>query len=211
MKYLPTRRRVLFSAGLVILFAAPRLLRAQAGAGAVAPIREFCDKLLDVMKAGQSAPFNTRFDMLAPVIDRVFDLTTILQNSVGASWGSLSPADQEALTAAFRQYTIASYVNSFDHYSGQRFEVLPDPQQVQPGQLIVRSRIIPQSGSPHELNYVMRSRGSTWKVVDVLADGSISQVARQRSDFRGLLASGGAPALAKRLQQKSADLSAGAK
>ena len=44
----------------------------------------------------------------------------------------------------------------------------------------------------------------------VLSDGSISQVAVQRSDFRGLIASGGAPALQAGLERKVANLSNGA-
>jgi len=41
----------------------------------------------------------------------------------------------------------------------------------------------------------MKRMPGEWKAVDVLADGSISRVAVQRSDFRSLLASGDAPAL----------------
>jgi phospholipid transport system substrate-binding protein len=43
--------------------------------------------------------------------------------------------------------------------------------------------------------------------VDVLADGAISRVAVQRSDFRQLIKQGGAAALAKSLESKSVDLS----
>ena len=43
--------------------------------------------------------------------------------------------------------------------------------------------------------------------MDVLMDGSISRVAVQRSDFRSLLSSGGAPALVAGLQHKVANLS----
>jgi phospholipid transport system substrate-binding protein len=44
---------------------------------------------------------------------------------------------------------------------------------------IVQTRIVP--ASDHRLDYVMRQVGETWKVVDVLADGSISRVVVQRS------------------------------
>ncbi len=55
----------------------------------------------------------------------------------------------------------------------------------------------------------MREGGAGWRVVDVLADGSISRVAVQRSDFRRLLTRGGAQALAKSLRTKSASLTNG--
>jgi len=44
----------------------------------------------------------------------------------------------------------------------------------------------------------------------VLMDGSISRVAVQRSDFRGLLGQGGAADLIASLQRKVSDLSGGA-
>jgi phospholipid transport system substrate-binding protein len=55
----------------------------------------------------------------------------------------------------------------------------------------------------------MRNGPAGWKVADVLADGSISRVAVQRSDFRHLLTSGGVPALMAGLQHKIASLSGG--
>jgi phospholipid transport system substrate-binding protein len=54
-----------------------------------------------------------------------------------------------------------------------------------------------------------RSDGG-WRATDVLADGSISRVAVQRSDFRTLLSRGGGSALLASLQKKVADLSDGA-
>jgi phospholipid transport system substrate-binding protein len=142
--------------------------------------------------------------------ERTFDLLAILQLSVGPSWASLAPDQQTALTTAFRRYTIAKYVNSFDNYTGQRFDIQPDTTPLPNGEQLAQTKIVPTSGESHELDYVMRQEGSAWKVVDVLADGSISSVAVQRSDFRRLVSRGGAPALIESLKQKTNDLSGGA-
>jgi phospholipid transport system substrate-binding protein len=177
-----------------------------AGGEVIAPIQGLYDSLLTVMKAGPKAPFAARYDALAPAVDRALDMATILQVSVGPAWNDL-PADQrEALLAAFRRYTISSYVSSFDRYNGQRFAIEPDLRSVG-AQEIVQTRIIPPSGGPHQLDYVMRQDGADWKAVDVLAEGAISRVATQRSDFRALLAHGGGEALLASLTKKTADLS----
>ena len=148
--------------------------------------------------------------MLAPVIDRVFDLDAILRSSVGLSWSLLPPDQQDQLRSAFRRYTTASYVDSFDHLDGQCFTVEP---HLRPpagnGEQIVVTRITPRSGDSHEIDYVMRNTPSGWRAVDVLADGAISRVAVQRSDFRRLLSRGGALALANSLASKSLHLSDG--
>jgi phospholipid transport system substrate-binding protein len=202
-------RRMLLGATLLAAGGLPLTARAVDAAAVVAPVQQLCDGLLAVMHAGRTVAFEKRFDQLAPAVENAFDLETILQVSVGPFWAAL-PADQKSmLQVAFRRYTVASYVNSFDNYTGQRFEVSPQLRDLPNGQQEVTTRIVPRNGESHVLNYVMRQNPQGWRAVDVLLDGTISRVAVQRSDFRGLLSHGGAAALAKSLQQKTADLSAG--
>jgi phospholipid transport system substrate-binding protein len=161
------------------------------------------------MRAGRTTPFVQRFDALAPVVDRAFDLATVLKVSVGMRWDSMDPAAQARLAQMFRRFTIASYVANFDKYGGEQFQVLPGSRD-QGADRIVHTEIISGNGSRFRLDYVMRDDGGSWKVVDVLLDGSISRVAVQRSDFRKILAGGDAEALIDSLRRKITDLSNGA-
>jgi phospholipid transport system substrate-binding protein len=187
-----------------------RTARADVGeAGASAPIQRLDFALLAAMKAGRSTPFSQRYTALAPVIDQTFDLDAVLAASIGLGWTGM-PSDQKAqLVAAFRRYTVASYAANFDKYTGQTFQVAPSVRSVGNGDVVVATKIVATDGSSNKLDYVMRNTASGWKAVDVLADGSISRVAVQRSDFRHLLSSGGAPALMTGLQRKVANLSGG--
>jgi phospholipid transport system substrate-binding protein len=78
--------------------------------------------------------------MLASVIDRIFDLDAILRQSVGSSWASLSPSQQNMLRQAFCRYTVASYVNSFDRFNGQRFTVEPQTRQADENPIVAPRR-----------------------------------------------------------------------
>jgi phospholipid transport system substrate-binding protein len=202
------RRRVVLSVAASVLFGATLPAKAATDGTAVASIQRLVDGLVEIMKAGPGTPFQQRYATLAPVIDRTFDLAAILQESVGSSWATLPPQQQAMLTDAFRRYTVSSYVNSFDDFNGQRFAINPETRAVGSEQ-VVETKVIPRKGESHELDYVMRQSSSGWRVVDVLADGSISRVAVQRSDFRRVLSRGGAQALAESLRTKSADLSDG--
>jgi phospholipid transport system substrate-binding protein len=202
------RRRGMIAMAACLFAGAALPAGAADGQAAIAPVQELIDGLVRIMKAGPSTPFQERFGMLGPVIDRTLDLPAILQESVGSSWATLPPDQQNMLTDAFRRYTVASYVNSFDDYNGQHFDISPETRTVGSEQ-VVQTHVIPLQGDSHGLDYVMRHGSSGWRVVDVLADGSISRVAVQRSDFRRLLARGGAQALAESLRLKSADLSDG--
>ena len=62
-------------------------------------------------------------------------------------------------------------------------------------------------GTPTDVNYVVHQGPLGWQATDVLLDGTISQVAVQRSDFTAQLNQGGAPALIAGLKKKVATLS----
>jgi phospholipid transport system substrate-binding protein len=173
-----------------------------------APVERLQAGLTQVMRAGRAASFRQRYDKLAPVIAGTFDLQAILRQVIGVRWTSLSPDQQAALEDAFQRYTIASYVAAFDDFSGQRFEILPGVSAVG-NDRIVQTRITGLSGQPHTLAYVLRQTGGGWRIVDVLAEGSISRVAAQRSEVRSVLSDGGGTALLVSLRRKTAELSGG--
>ncbi len=205
-----TRRRLVFSsvAAATSLVAVPAAW-AQADAQLGQPIIELYAVLELAMRAGRAMSFTSRFDSLAPVIERVFDLEAILKASVGTRWDSFDQGTQERLSRAFRRFTIATYVANFDKYDGEKFVVLPGAREAG-NDRIVRTEIIVDPGDNIRLDYVMRNFGAAWRVVDVLIDGSISRVAVQRSDFRTILANGDAEALISSLHRKISDLSDGA-
>jgi len=169
-----------------------------------APIAALNETLEILMKQGRATPFPQRFQTLAPVIDRAFDIETVLRNSVGTHWTTLTDAQRAAVTTAFRRFTIASYVANYDHNSGVRFEISPPLRPLGEDQ-VLQTTVIPGSGTPIRIDYVMR--GSPWKVVDVLLDASISRVAVQRSDFRALINQSGMEGLIASLNRRVAELS----
>jgi phospholipid transport system substrate-binding protein len=198
--------------GMAVIAAAPlsrHALAETAPSDAISTIQRFNGALLAATKAGGQTDFNRRFQTLAPEVDQAFDLSAVLSVSVGPSWASFSPDQQSRLLVAFRRYTVASYVANFDGYAGQHFIVSPDTRSLGVDRVIVQSRIVKISGDATEVDYVMKQTPLGWKVVDVLAGGSISRVAVQRSDFRRIL-SNGAGALLASLQRKTSDLSGGA-
>jgi phospholipid transport system substrate-binding protein len=204
------RRRGLLTVAAALVALTARPAPAMETQAVVAPIQQLIDGLLRIMKAGNGTPFTQRFDMLAPVVDEAFDLNAILQESIGpGAWGLLPSDQKQMLAQAFRRYTVASYVNSFNGYNGEQFLVKSAPRPVAAGEQIVETTIVPVSGDGHELDYVMRQVPTGWRAVDILADGAVSRVAVQRSDFRRLLTRGGAQALADSLRSKSMDLSDG--
>jgi phospholipid transport system substrate-binding protein len=161
------------------------------------PIEQLDAGLLQVMKAGKSAPFKQRYDVLAPLVTRAVDLDTILEGGVGPGWASLPSAEQAALKAAFQRYSIATYVSHFDDFAGERFDLYAPAAGGNPvvpvkrfdlyapaagGNPVVPVKIVPGKlgDDTHVLRYAMRQTPDGWKAIDVTADSSISQVVAQQ-------------------------------
>ena len=88
------------------------------------PIEQLNAGLLKVMKAGKTLTFQQRYDLLAPAIIRAFNLKFIMESAAGDRWGSLSPAQQQALVETFQRYAVAMCASYFGDYAGERFELL---------------------------------------------------------------------------------------
>ena len=203
-----SRRAWLFGAALLAMAAASGVARADDPAAA-APIEALDQALLAAMKAGASAPFTERYNLIAPAVDGAFDLRGVLVASVGPRFSTLPAAQQSQLLDVFRKFTIASYASNFDGYAGQKLEVLPK-QRTAGADVIVATQIVPERDKPTEIDYVMRQTPQGWRAVDVLLDGSISQNAVKRSDFRSLITPTSAQRLIDSLKQKVSQLSGGA-
>lgn len=159
--------------------------------------------LLAMMRAGAGAGQAGRARIIAPVIDRAFDLPLMTRLSVGPAWNGFSAKDQADLTAAFRAMTIAQYARNFDSYAGERFVIAP---QVETRGLdkLVRTTLT-AAGDAEQLNYRLRQSGGQWKIIDVYYRTAISQLSTRRSDFAASIAAGGAPALIAHLKALAAN------
>ena len=196
--------------GLLVLLLAPAVVRpARAGAGPAAPVAALYAGLLGVMKQGRAVPFATRFAALAPVIAANFDLARILRLAVGPEWAGLPAAAKRRLAHLFRDFTVASYVANFDRYSGEKFDVLPGSRAVG-AERVVKTEIVGGDGTRNRLDYVVAPHGGGWRIVDVLLEGTISQLAVQRSEYSGLVGAGDAARLIAALAAKIGQLSGGA-
>jgi phospholipid transport system substrate-binding protein len=169
---------------------------------AVRPIATFYDALLAAMKEAQRLGFQGRYDKLAPVIHATFDFPAMTRIAVGPDWNTIAADLQAQLVENFTRMTIATYANRFDGYSGERFEVDPTSETRNTGRL-VRTKLVPSSGEPVTLNYLMRGSGETWKVVDVYLTGTISELATRRTEFAAILKAGGPSALVDSLRQQA--------
>jgi phospholipid transport system substrate-binding protein len=175
--------------------------------GAQGDVRGFYDTLLNTMRNGRILGQSGRYARLAPVVGQVFDVSYMTRLAVGPSWASLSPAQQQQLVEAFRHYIAATYADRFDSYSGEQLQVIGE--QPYNADVVVKTKIIKSNGEETTLNYLMRQNQGEWQIADVYLDGTISQLAVQRSEFNSILRREGVDGLVMALNRKVDLLSRG--
>ena len=198
--------RLLAAGAFASLTLAPTLAPVAAYADASEPAAQQIDSfdaaLIRTMKTSGGA--DARFKAIAPAVESTFDIPTMLGFAVGPAWATTSADDKTALIASFRKFTAASYAKNFSSYDGQKITVDPTVQTRLPDKLVKTS--MTNGGDTIVLGYRMRQSGGTWKVIDVLYNGAISQLTTERSDFSATLASGGVKALIAKLDGQTAKL-----
>jgi phospholipid transport system substrate-binding protein len=197
-------RRPLLLALLTVPLALPAA--AQGGAQqAMASLEALDATLLDVMKNADRLGVRGRYQRLAPVIQRVYNLEVMARIACGRPWNDFTPAQQQAVAKAFADWSIANYAKSFDGYSGESFAT--DGQStLQNGDLMVRTHINRPNDSPVQLNYLMRLFDGVYRVVDVYLTGTISELASRRAEFTNILRDGGPDRLAAELNRRTQEL-----
>ena len=196
------RRSFLFAAAAA-LTVAWRGGKSHAAAMPAATLNSFYDTLLVVMKEGPRLGFAGRRQKLSPALTQAFDLPLMTRLVVGLPWPRISSEDQKELVAAFSDFSIATYANQFDDFSGERFEVDPKAAPAPGNDVIVKTKLIQSNGEPVQLDYLLRQEQAEWRIIDVFLSGTISQLAARRSEFSGILREQGARGLIAVLKEKT--------
>lgn len=193
----------LFSAGLLIL-ASSMAPAATPAMGPRATVRHLYGILLDTMKNAKALGVQGRYRKLEPLIFGTFDVPFMARLTIGPLWFTLPPEQKYRAAQAYGHYIAAIYADRFDGYAGERLDVLGERKI--PHGMLVLSQIVKSDGKPVTLNYLVHDNVIGWQIRDVYETGTISELATQRSEFAGILRSGGIEGLIAALNKKTADL-----
>lgn len=202
-------------ATLALLFLVSATLGPWAGARAAAEdaaaldsVTGFYDVVGDVSRQGSALGYQGRYQRLAPAVQKLFALDFMARIASGPAWDRLAPADQEQIRKLFADFTIANFAGNFTAGASKHFEV-EGTRPARKGRVLVDTRLVPGSGKAVTLSYLMAENGGTWKAIDIYVDGTISELARRRSEFSSILERQGADGLIQALRSKIAELSRG--
>jgi phospholipid transport system substrate-binding protein len=189
---------------VILLLAIPFGARADEDAAQV--IRVFCDQLLGVMRDASQLGFAGRVEKLTPAVAAAYDMPAMTKAMLGVAASKMSPDDEKRVADAFARFSVASYADQFDGWDGEKFEVSPERPSTN-DMVLVPTRIVQKNGSSTEIDYLMhKATDGRWRIVDVLLEATVSQVAVRRSEFVSIFRGGGASSLVEVLDRKTAAL-----
>jgi len=186
-----------------VLALAPAALGAETGPSQI--VTAFHEGLLSGVKQAKTLGPKGRYEKLAPRIEHSFNLALMAQVSASSFWRKATKEQEKKLIAAFSHLSISTYASQFDGYSGQSFVTQsekPGPQNT----VLVKTQILTPGSSPVDITYVTRKIKDQWRILDVLLDSGISELAVRRSEYRRILKSGGINGLIDTLNTKADQL-----
>lgn len=118
-----------------------------------------------------------------------FDMDTIGKFALGKNWRIASSSQQKEYLRLFEALIVDVYSKRFDDYQGQKFEVTSS-QPTGKKDSLVRSEILPSTGSKVKVDWRVRNKNGKLQIIDVVIEG-VSMSLTQRSDFSSVIQRGG--------------------
>ncbi len=146
-----------------------------------------------------AGPLPARVEVLGPALDRAFDFPAMARIAVGSKWGGFTPEQQAAVIAAFKRSLTVTYASRLGRAAGGKFEVTPKVE-TRGAQRVVPTTVTAADGDDSQVDFVVNGDD---KVQDVLLNGDVSELAAQRTILSKPLASGGADAVVKFLNERA--------
>ncbi len=123
------------------------------------------------------------------LLNESFDMSTIGRFSLGNYWRTATPAQQQEYLKLFNEMIIKVYSQRFSDYKGQKFQV-NTARKESDKDTVVTSFIVPADGPQVQVDWRVRNKNGSYKVVDIVVEG-VSMSVTQRSDFASVIQRGG--------------------
>ncbi|MFO1129395.1 MAG: ABC transporter substrate-binding protein [Rhodospirillales bacterium] len=169
--------------------------------------------LLKTLQSGKGS-VQSRYDLLAPELGRIYDFRRMIEVATGSAWAGADEGQRDKLTAAFARLSTMIYADRFGGgFSGEKFEVTGEragPRDTTLVDTLIHrgpNTPIPPGETPTvAVTYVLAQSDGQWRIVDVLLDRSISELAVRRSEYATILRDGGVDRLIAVLTEKADNL-----
>ena len=125
---------------------------------------------------------NSDLKNVLKVINRTYDAEKMLKMIIGADWKNQENEKKKELIIVFKEYISKNYLKRFSKINDVSFSN-EKKEKISSDFFLVRSNLIIKQ-EKISIDYLLHLKDNTWKIFDVLLDGSVSEVATKKSEFR---------------------------
>ena len=129
-----------------------------------------------------SSTNDTDLKNLLNVINRTYDAEKMLKMIIGKDWENQEIEKKEELIIVFKKYISKNYLKRFSKIDDVSFRN-EKKEKISSELFLVRSNLIIKQ-EKISIDYLLSIKNNVWKIFDVLLDGSISEIATKKSEFR---------------------------
>ena len=139
--------------------------------------------------------------LMDDVVKNSYDLEKMGKMIIGVKWKQMETKMQEEFINVFKRFISLNYLRRFNKIIDLDFEyqsvrVIEDKFRLAGVILIADNERI-------KIDYLLVFKNDQWKIFDVLLDGSISEIATKKSDFKKIINEEGVSGLIKNLRLRN--------
>ena len=139
--------------------------------------------------------------LMDDVVKNSYDLEKMGKMIIGVKWKKVEIKMQKEFIDVFKRFISVNYLRRFNKINDLDFEhqsvrVIEDKFRLAGVILIADNERI-------KIDYLLSFNNDQWKIFDVLLDGSISEIATKKSDFKKIINEEGVSGLIKNLSVRN--------
>ncbi len=159
------------------------------------------DEVIEVLN-DPSLSSAARRGRLEEIAESRFDFDTMSKLVVARYWKRFTPQQREEFVREFKEFLARNYGARIDQYNQEQVEIVGERPAAR-GDVTVLTRIVGGEFQGAEVDYRLRERDGSWRVIDKVE--GISLVLNYRDQFKSLLSRGGPEGLLEQLKKKNAE------
>jgi len=163
-------------------------------------VQSTVDEVLEVLRQQQLSVDERRGEIEQIAYAR-FDFETMGKLVLARNWKKFDEGQREAFIAEFKRHLSRSYGTRISRYEQEKVEVAGERKEKR-GDVTVLTIIRGGQFDGSAVDYRMRNREDTWRVIDVIIEG-VSLVSNFRSQFKDIVSKDGAEGLIAQLKSRN--------
>ena len=135
--------------------------------------------------------------MIDDVVKNSYDLEKMGKIIIGVDWKQMNKKTRKEFVNVFKRFISVNYFRRFNKINELNFEH-QTVTNIEDKFKLARV-ILTADNEKLKIDYLLGFKNEKWKIFDVLLDGSISEVATKKSDFKKIIKEEGVSGLVKNL------------